>query len=73
MHDQLIAKYASYPATNGHGIYLVFWFGGEDMPLAPEGTPPSDPTELTERLEALLTPADKHRISVCVVDVSPVK
>ena len=73
MHDQLVARYASDPATNGHGIYLVFWFGGEDMPLAPEGTPPSDPTELTERLKALLTPADKHRISVCVVDVSPVK
>ena len=27
MRDQLIAKYASDPATSGYGIYLVFWFG----------------------------------------------
>ena len=73
LNDQLIAKYASDPATEGHGIYLVFWFGDEHMPLPPEGPPPSNPVELRERLEALLTPADKHRISVCVVDVRPVK
>ena len=28
LNSQLIANYASDPATGGHGIYLVFWFGG---------------------------------------------
>ena len=70
LNDQLIARYASDPATDGHGVYLVFWFGGEGMPLSPEGTRPPDPTKLRNQLEALLSPADKRRISVCVVDVS---
>ena len=73
LNDQLIARYTCDPTTGGNGIYLVFWFGGEHMPLPPEGLPPSNPVELQERLEAVLTPANKHKISVCVVDVSPVK
>ena len=73
LNDQLIARYASDPATGGHGIYLVFWFGGEDMPAPPQGQLPAGPVELRERLEAQLHPADKHRISICVVDVSPLK
>ena len=73
LNNQLIARYASDPATGGHGIYLVFWFGGEYMPSPPQGPAPVGPVELRERLEAQLSPADEHRISVCVVDVSPVK
>ena len=73
LNNQLIANYASDPATDGHGIYLVFWFGGDDMPPHPEGCVPADSVELRELLEAQLAPTDKHRISVCVVDVSPVK
>ena len=73
LNNQLIANYASDPATGGHGIYLVFWFGGEDMPAHPQGCVPADPVELRELLEAQLALSDKHRVSVCVVDVSPVK
>ena len=73
LNNQLIAKYASDPATGGHGIYLVFWFGGEGMPAPPQGRPPADAVELRDLLEAQLAPSDKHRISICVVDVSPVK
>ena len=73
LNNQLITNYASDPATSGHGIYLVFWFGGEDMPAHPQGCVPADPVELRELLEAQLAPSDKHRVSVCVVDVSPVK
>ena len=73
LNNQLIANYASDPATGGHGIYMVFWFGGERMSPHPQGLLPADPAELRGLLEAQLAPSDKHRISVCVVDVSPVK
>ena len=73
LKDQLIAKYASDPVTSGYGIYLVFWFGGEGMPAPPQGGRPVGPVELQELLEAQLTPAAKHKISICVVDVSPLK
>ena len=72
LQDQLIARYTSDPATGGHGIYLVFWFGGgAKMPLPPHGQRPVSPVELKEQLEAQLATDDKLRISVCVVDVSP--
>ena len=74
LQDQLIARYTSDPATGGHGIYLVFWFGGgAKMPLPPQGQRPAGPVELKEQLEAQLAPNDKRRIAVCVVDVSPVE
>ena len=71
IHDQLIAKYASDPETDGYGIYLVFWFGEEytETPSSSDGYP-ANAEEMKERLEALLSPDEARKISVCVIDVS---
>lgn len=68
--NQLIAKYTTDPATGGHGIYLVFWFGRKGTPPPPSGPPPATAEELQERLQATLTPVEARKISVCVIDVS---
>ena len=68
--NQLVAKYASAPATSGYGIYLVFWLGKDRMPPPPTGAPPSGPDELQQRLEATLSDAERRKISVVVIDVS---
>ena len=70
--NQLIAKYANAPATGGYGIYLVFWFGKDEMPPPPTGAPPASPDELRLRLEATLSDAARRKISVVAVDVSRV-
>lgn len=73
LRRQLIARYVRDPGTDGHGIYLVFWFGetdGHRTPPPPSGTPPGDPDALKTRLEESLTPDEALKISVCVVDVS---
>ena len=67
--NQLVAKYASAPATGGYGIYLVFWFGKEHMPPPPTGAPPCGSEELRTRLEATLSEDERRKISVVVVDV----
>ena len=64
MRDQLMAKYASAPETDGYGIYLVFWFGKEYA----QG--PTDAKEMKERLEKKLSADERRKISVCVIDVS---
>ena len=73
LRDQLIAQYTRDPATDGYGIYLVFWFGDSEgqTPLPPEGQRPANADELKERLEATLTVEEARKISVCVIDVSP--
>ena len=73
LRDQLIAHYARDPGADGHGIYLVFWFGNTDgrrAPPPPSGTRPGDPGALRMRLEASLTPDEARKISVRVIDVS---
>ena len=69
--NQLIAKYASDPATGGYGIYLVFWTGETEIAGASSGPPPSTAEELRRRLQVTLTDDEARKISVCVVDVSP--
>ena len=70
MRNQLIEQYVSDPATGGHGIYLVFWFGDNRVQPPPQGRRPNSPVELRERLEATLTEAETRKIAVLVVDVS---
>ena len=70
MHTQLIRQYVRDPATDGYGIYLVFWFGEEYTQAAPSGKRPDTPQELHERLESALSPEEARKISVCVIDVS---
>ena len=71
LRDQLMARYVSDPATGGHGVYLVFWFGDGKMPPPPQGRRPTGPVELRQRLEEQLTESERRRIAVRVIDVSP--
>jgi len=69
----LLAQYVSAPKVQGHGIYLVFWFDDpqKTMPATPDGSPkPTTPKELQRRLEAQLTPEERQRVFVRVLDVS---
>ncbi len=68
VRDQLIARYAQDPATDGYGIYLVLWFG-EDGPPPPDGRPNRSAGELETRLTESLSAAEARRIVVCVIDV----
>ena len=68
--DQLEASYSSAPESSGHGIYLVLWFGGADMPVPPSGRRPKTPDELRTRLEARLVGPSSHRMRVIVINVS---
>lgn len=69
--SQLIAKYGRESASDGYGIYLVFWFSGRLMPAAGDcGNKPKTPQELQQRLIATLPEALTHKIGVLVVDCS---
>lgn len=71
MHAQLIDSYAKNPAAQGHGIYLVFWFGRERCQLPSDGSSrPRTAAELETRLRETLTPEERRKITVIVVDVS---
>lgn len=69
---QLIARYARDPGADGHGVYLVFWFGDAEgcRPTPRSGPRPSSPGELRRTLLGTLTAAERRKISVCVIDVS---
>ncbi|MEQ1742587.1 MAG: hypothetical protein ABL869_08835 [Candidatus Nitrotoga sp.] len=68
IHEQLIPKYVRDPGTDGHGIYLVFWFGGKGMKPPSDGKKLRSAAELEERLQQTLTPEESHRIQICVID-----
>lgn len=71
MHTQLIGSYANHPAAQGHGIYLVFWFGRDRCQLPPDGSQkPRTADELAARLRETLTPEQRRKITVIVMDVS---
>ena len=72
IQSQLIAKYARDPGANGHGIYVVFWFGdSEHCPPTPglDGMPASA-GELEQRLVKGLSAEERRKIAVCVIDVA---
>ncbi|MBS0496327.1 MAG: hypothetical protein JSR51_01585 [Proteobacteria bacterium] len=69
IHEQLIAKYVRDPGTYGYGIYVVFWFGGKGMASSSgSGRKPRSAQELEDCLRQMLSPEEKHRIQVCVID-----
>lgn len=67
MREQLIERYTRDPGADGFGIYLVYWFGGEGMPMHPEGKTRTA-AELEERLRRTLTTEERRRIQICVID-----
>lgn len=66
--DQLVAKYSIDPRAHGHGIYVVLWFGGKQMPSPPSGAKPRTPEELMHRLNEQLTPEQRRLVSACVLN-----
>lgn len=69
--DQLIAKYAVDPASDGYGIYLVFWFGSDKQRRRSDGACPNSPEMLETLLRESLGEVEARKISICVLDVSP--
>lgn len=69
IHGQLIPKYVRDPGADGHGIFLVFWFGGQGMRPPPDGgNKPRSAKELEERLRKTVSPEESRRIFICVID-----
>ena len=73
--NQLISRYTPDPGTDGHGIYLVFWFGDTERcrPVAGQGSPPKSAADLEKRLRGTLGAAERLKISICVIDVSDLR
>ena len=70
IESQLMAKYTRDPGADGHGIYLVFWFGKDCLKVSGPNVRPSNAEELEGQLRESLTEMERRKISVCVVDVS---
>ena len=69
--DQLHKLYCRVPGSDGHGIYLVLWFGADCLKKPPpSGHRPESPGELRTLLEAALAPELRYMIDVVVMDVS---
>ena len=71
LRSQLMAQYSRSPKASGYGIYVVLWFGQNDLPPAKDGgKKPISLEELRARLEAQLDPEERSRIFIQVLDVS---
>ena len=69
--NQLIARYTREIASDGYGIFLVFWFGGAGQPVAGDGgTRPKTALELQQRLQSTVSAESQHKIAVLVIDCS---
>lgn len=69
IRTQLVDRYSRFPTAKGHGIYVVFWFGGTTLPPSPIGVAPKTPAELEAQLRATLAPEDSC-IEIVVIDCS---
>lgn len=69
IRSQLMAKYASDAEAQGHGVYLVLWYGVQHCQPDAEGVRASSAEDLRRRLLRGLSAAEARKISVCVVDV----
>ena len=71
VRNQLLPRYTNDPASQGLGIYLVLWFGPQHTAPTPEGPRPQTPEKLQDRLLANLTPEERRRAAVVVMDATP--
>ena len=71
VRNQLLPRYANDPATEGLGIYVVFWFGARLTAPFAKGPRPQSADELHRRLVAALSPEERRRAAIVVVDVTP--
>ena len=71
IREQLAAKYSRELASDGYGIYIVFWFGTGNMPAAADGgNKPKTSQELQQRLTASVPQDLDRKIAVLVIDCS---
>ncbi len=72
--DQLIARYARDPASEGRGLYVVFWFGlasSRSVPKPPTGVDSSSSVSaLEDALRLSLTSEQRQLIRVICIDVA---
>lgn len=66
---QLQALYSIDPAADGHGIYLVLWFGVKTR-TSPEGDVPMDAVDLERLLTARVPARDRARLKIVVMDLT---
>lgn len=68
--DQLQRLYAIDPDAQGCGLYLVLWFGERWRKMHPEGQPMNSAGALQKALDERIPTADRHRLTVLVMDLS---
>lgn len=69
-----LPDYGRSPGSEGHGVYLIFWFGTEagSVPKIPSGTGPvTTAQELQAALRGRQPKGLKPLIDIVVIDVSP--
>jgi hypothetical protein len=70
-NNQLIKKYTISPNAEGHGVYLVLWFGGKLQRNPKDGGRKAVTiSELKERLEMTIPLEHRAKVKVHVLDVS---
>ena len=67
--DQLQRYYMNDPDTDGHGLYLVLWFG-QKVTTHPEGDKPQGAAHLRALIEQRIPAQDRSRLAVQVLDLS---
>lgn len=70
IRNQLVGKYTRDPGSEGYGIYLVLWFGAQNVPNPPRGPSPQTASALRERLRDGLAADERLKISIVVIDVA---
>jgi hypothetical protein len=73
IRNQLIAKYTREPNCDGHGIFLVLWFGSGYTKSNPDMQRPQTAAELENCLQETLSVDESRKISICVIDVAKPK
>jgi hypothetical protein len=68
---QLDGSYTTHPGAQGVGIYLVLWFGHRPKALGRGHKKPRSASEMAELLRNEIPSADRQRLSVKVLDLSP--
>ena len=71
VRNQLLPRSTNDPATEGLGIYLVLWLQPERTAPAPEGRRPASAAQLRKRLVESLSPEERRRAAVVVMDATP--
>ncbi len=65
-----LAAYAQDPGAEGHGVYVVLWFGFKDCQRDPDGTRLESSEDMEKRLRDRLPDEISSRTRIVVLDVS---